>query len=195
MDWETTASLLTRLADPADESGWELVCERFHAPIARFARRLGAREADAEDVAQETLLAFVNAYRAGSYDATAGRLNKWLFGIAYRCTLRSLRRAQTPRPLIDPPSGFLESLPDEATATASFDLEWERGLLAQCERLARKEFEPETFRAYECVVHGERAPRVAARELGVSIQSVYNAKHRVLKRIRELRARMDAFEA
>lgn len=152
---------------------------------------MGAREADAEDVAQETLLAFVNACRAGSYDADAGHPNRWLFGIAYRCALSSLRRARGPGVALDPVSGLLESLPDEGAASASFDLEWERELLAQCEDRARAELAPETFRAYERVVHGGQTPRAAAAELGPSAQSVHNAKHRVLERIRARSAGMD----
>jgi DNA-directed RNA polymerase specialized sigma24 family protein len=38
------------------------------------------------------------------------------------------------------------------------------------------------------VIRDERPPAQVADELGLSLKSVYNAKHRVLKRIRELRS-------
>ena len=38
------------------------------------------------------------------------------------------------------------------------------------------------------VVRDDRSPDEAAAALGLSIKSVYNAKHRILKRIRQLRA-------
>lgn len=194
MEWETTASILRRLSDSRDDSAWNLLCARFHAPIARFARRMGVPSAACEDVAQETLMAALQAYRRGTYDAGRGRLHRWMFGIAYRCALNSLRREGARREETPPASSFLGGIPDEASASQAFDLEWERELLAQCERSARADFEPATFRAYELVVRSDRAPADVARELGLPPQSVYNAKHRVLKRIRELRARMEELD-
>ena len=57
---------------------------------------------------------------------------------------------------------------------------------------AKVEFEPETFRAFEMSVRDERAPADVAAALSITLKSVYNAKHRVLKRIRELRETLDS---
>jgi DNA-directed RNA polymerase specialized sigma24 family protein len=40
-------------------------------------------------------------------------------------------------------------------------------------------------------VREEKSADDAAKQLGITIKSVYNAKHRILKRIRELRADFD----
>jgi RNA polymerase sigma-70 factor (ECF subfamily) len=189
VDWETTDSLLARLHRFDDEAAWERLAGRFAAPIARFAASLGVPHSDVEDVVQETLSAFALAYREGRYDPAQGRLNRWLFGFAYRQALAGARRSRAKG--AEAATGFWDGVPDEAQATRSWDVEWERALLEQCEEIARGEFEPGTFRAYQLVVRGERTPAAAAEELAVPVKSVYNAKHRVLARIREIRERLD----
>ncbi|HRK31427.1 MAG TPA: sigma-70 family RNA polymerase sigma factor [Tepidisphaeraceae bacterium] len=197
MTWVTTATVLQKLRDYENREAWGSFAERFRKPVVSFARGMGLKTADAEDVAQETLLAFAEAYRNGKYDSTKGRLSKFLFGIAYRQSLK-FRRAGAPGAgggkLAQPESGFWSEVPDEDESHASgvWDTQWESSVLAECMQQARVEFEPMTFRAFELVVREEMPPPQAADELGIPIKSVYNAKHRVLKRIRELR---DTYES
>lgn len=186
MDWTTTLTHLRRLGDFADREAWERVEGHFRAPIQRFARQLGVPGDDAADVAQETLLALARSIRDGAFDPGRGSLSRWIFGIAYRQSLAALRRRRDLQA-----SSVLMGIADEQSASSSWDVEWERAMLERCEEEARAHFEPATFDAYRLVVHEGCAPSEAAARLGVEIKSVYNAKHRVLARIRELRARMD----
>ncbi len=192
MEWTTTSTILQDLTDFANESAWHLFAERFRQPIVRFARKLGVPEADAEEVAQETLAAFASAYRDGRYDPAKGRLSRWLFGIAYRQAQRA-RTARARRIGVEnePQSSFWEHAPDEDTSSRVWDQEWEQGLLEQCLHRVRQEVEPSTIRAFELVALADRAPADVARELGLSVKAVYHAKYRVLKRVRELRAALD----
>lgn len=48
--------------------------------------------------------------------------------------------------------------------------------------------------AFELSVRGDGKPAAVAEELGVSVKSVYNARHRILKRLRELREELEAVE-
>jgi RNA polymerase sigma-70 factor (ECF subfamily) len=195
MTWLTTATVLQQLRDYENREAWSSFADRFRQPVVSFARSMGLHPVDAEDVAQETLLAFAEAYRKGNYDPSKGRLSRFLFGIAYRQSLRARRHsAQAPANVNLAPggTGFWSQIPDEHTATGIWDTEWERSALERCLQQARNEFEPDTFRAFELTVREELSPAEAAQKLGISVKSVYNAKHRVLKRIRELR---DAFES
>ena len=72
MRWVTTTILLENLRN-AEEAAWEQFVNRFRVPIMRFARDLGLAADEAEDVAQETLMDFVRAYRGGQYDREKGR--------------------------------------------------------------------------------------------------------------------------
>ncbi len=193
MEWITTSTMLQKLHAADDHGAWERLVQRFQRPIVRFATRVGASPAEAEDVAQETLLAFAENYRNGKYDRAKGRLSHWLFGIAYRQIRREIRR-QARRVATLPATGngsFWSALPDQQQASTVWDAEWEQALLAACIERAHREFEPRTFRMFELAVRLEWSPADVARELAVPVKAVYNAKHRVIKRIRELRAELE----
>jgi RNA polymerase sigma-70 factor (ECF subfamily) len=192
-DWITTSTLLLKLRDFDDDAAWRRLVERFRRPIAGFAIEMGVSPDDADDVVQETLLDFAKAYRDGHYDRERGQLRRWLFGIAYRRAARQRRRLSRARDEWAPPEAALD-VADEQAAAAAWDRRWEAEAIEECVRQARREFAPEVFAAFELVVGKERTPAEAAAELGVAVKSVYNAKHRVLRRIRELSAAFDATE-
>lgn len=194
VEWVTTSTLLDRLGGLDDRETWEQFARRFRLPIVQFVRGMGLRPADAEDVAQESLLAFTQGFRRGQYDRAKGRLSKWLFGIAYRQAMnarREIARREAKHGTPGKDSSFWRDIPDEQAASATWDQSWEQSLLEQCLELIRREVEPLTYRAFELTVREQRSPAAAARELGVSVKLVYNAKHRLLKRIRELREELD----
>lgn len=194
MQWVTTTTILQGLRVYEDDAAWERFVGRFRRPIVSFVQAAGLPATDAEDVAQETLIAFADAFRDGKYERTKGRLSQWLFGIAYRQVLRErqrrARRGAKMGPQVERLS-FWAGVPDEETATDTWEREWEQALLRECLDQARIEFEPDTFRAFEIAVRDNRPAAEAARELEVSVKAIYNAKHRVLKRLRELRAQYE----
>src|SRR5207247_6301739 len=149
LEWVTTSTVLRRLAAPSDQDAWSALVDRFRAPIERFARRQGLSPADAEDAAQETLLAFADAYRKGGYDRGKGRLSQWLFGIAWRRIDHVRRRRDRPgaeAPIGDEATAFWSQVPADASASAAWDEDWARALLEQCLRKIRREAQPSTFR-------------------------------------------------
>ncbi len=188
-EWLTTSTVLQRLANFGDGEAWQHFSGRFWAPIEKFARRQGLAESDAQDVAQETLLAFARAYSEGQYDRTQGRLSKWLFGIAWRRidhVRRERYRAVTERPVADDASAFWAQVPDENAASQAWDEVWERALLERSMRRLREEVQPSTFRVFEVIVLEKRSVEEAMTEAGLTRNAVYVAKHRTLSRLRHL---------
>ena len=61
-EWVTTSTMLQRLSDFDDRGAWERFSARFLHPIQAYARKRGLGHEEAEDVAQESLLAFAQAY-------------------------------------------------------------------------------------------------------------------------------------
>jgi RNA polymerase sigma-70 factor (ECF subfamily) len=195
MDWLTTSTILHDLRDLENRAAWERFVLRFRAPVVSFARGVGVPPEQCEDVAQETLLAFVKSYQDGKYDRSKGHLSSWLFGIAYRQALMHLRRDRRREPLLPalddsrPPG---DNVPDERFATTHWDMRWEEFVFQECYARVRSELSEETRRAFERVVLDDASADQAAAELGVPVKAVYNAKHRVLKRIREVRGELEA---
>jgi len=194
LEWLTTSTILRDLRDYQNNDVWGRFIARFRPPLVRFARQVGLSESDAEDVAQEALVAFAESYRKGGYDRQRGRLSQWLFGFAFRCALKERRRAgQHAHDVLDsdPSSNAPAPLIDEQAATTTWDREWEAALVEQCLNRVRQEFAPDNCRAFELMLFESCSPSEAATRLSVPVKSVYNAKHRILKRLRELRSEYD----
>ncbi len=196
MEWLTTTTMLASLRDYQDAGAWERFAARFRRPIFSFARSAGLSDSDAEDVAQESLLGFAEALRRGLYDRNKGRLRSWLFGIAYRQILRLREkdaRHANHRAEVES-STFWRELAQPDQAEALWQRQWEEWLWQQCLERVRPEFQPVTLEAFQLVVRDGLPPQEVAGRLGVSVRSVYNAKHRVLRRLRELYRQMDDAE-
>jgi len=193
----TSSELLAGLRDSANQTVWSDYVDRYRPMIVRAVRRSGLTEADAEDVAQSSLLDFSRAYLAGEYDRERGRLRDWLFGIV-RNRVRNARRAGGRDPVVEGAGdGAAEPIPegDHPAAPDQFERiweeEWRAAVLRQCSAIVRGEVQPTTYAAFQgVVVHGRPVPEVAE-ELGIDREVVYDAKRRILRRLRELRPLLD----
>ncbi len=185
----TSTTLLEGLKAPDNQTVWRQYTERYQPMLVRFGRRMGLATQDAEDVAQQTLLAFCESYRLGKYDRQKGRLRDWLFGIA-RNQLRAWRRKQPVHEvrIADAGSGtdFLQRIDDDNQLDALWEQEWRDAVLRRCLEIVRGEVDAKSFDAFQLFAsQGLPAAEVAER-LGMTANAVFIAKHRILKRIREL---------
>lgn len=194
MEWLTTSTILDGLSAFENDAAWHRLDGRFREPVVRFARRTGLAVHEAEDLAQDVLLAFAESYRQGNYDRERGRLSGWLFGIAYNHIRRQRQKTARRDARLEPgqpQTHFFDQLPDERDARTAWEQDWESSLWNACLGRIRTEFEPETVTAFELSLRGERKPADVARDLGIPVKAVYNARHRVLKRLRELRSEFE----
>ena len=186
MSWHTNTAILARLETFSAETAWSSLADHFERPLTRYALRSGLAQEAVEDVVQETLVAFARAYRDGSYDRARGRLSSWLFGIAQR-EVASARRKAARSPMAEPDAVQLDETPDQNDGLERiWEEEWRRSIIERCTARVRSELEPATWECFALqVFEGLSADEVAARK-GVPRQQVYNAKHRVARRLREL---------
>jgi RNA polymerase sigma-70 factor (ECF subfamily) len=185
----TTAVLLGALRDERDATVWIEFDARFRPVLARFAQHLGLDAADAADVAQETLVRFVQEYRAGRYDRDRGKLRQWLIAIA-RCRAADVRRRSARQRVVRGASAF-EDLLDDESASRIWDVEQRRFLLETALRELREStrFSERTLVAFERVALRDEPVEAVAAELGVPVKEIYDAKSRVVQRLRELMKR------
>lgn len=188
----TTTALLQDLADPANQEAWGAFDGRFRPILVAFGRRLGLHDEDAADAAQETLTQVVRSYRVGKYDRTRGRLHSWIVGIARNCImdLHSKRAARREQRGV---SAIID-LPGENQMTVMWREQCEQEILQQAIVSLREESktEQQTIRAFELVAFQQQAPKEVAADLGISLNDVYLAKHRCLKRLRVIVSELDA---
>jgi len=190
----TSTALLEGLKDPHNQTLWSEYLGRHRPLIMAYCTRLGVPRADAEDLAQEALLAFAHAYRDGRYDAGRGRLRGWLHGIV-RNVVQTWHRRKKRRGEVQPETedgtGFFGRLADPHALDQVWEQEWTRAVVQAAVARARAEFEPATFAAFERFACNDEPAEVVARDLGLSRNAVYIAKHRVLGRVRELRQEVE----
>ncbi len=183
----TSTELLAGLRDAHNKSAWRQLCARYEPILLACAGRAGLQQADAHDVVQETLLTFVERFRAGDYDRERGRLRAWLRGIAAN-KIHEVRR-QRPRQEVQAAdqtgsTQLLQRVPDEAELADDFEAEWERSVLAECLRLVREQVDVLTFESFRLYALEDRPVEEVAARLGITREAVYVHKSRVLKRLR-----------
>ncbi len=190
----TTTFLLERLKNPADHAIWKTFTERYRPMIVRTARRTGLGQEDAQDAAQMALLAFFTAYREGKYNPEKGRLRHWLFGIARHWILNTFDKRKHRQ--IDvgntaDQTDFFSRQPADDQLEQVWEQEWREATLRHCLQQVRTEFDPRSFRAFELFAQEGLPARKVAEQLDMTSNAVFIAKHRILKRIRELLPEME----
>lgn len=178
----TRATLLLRLNSdgPERELAWSQFCDRYEPIIAGFARRWGAPPEEVHEIVQHVVAGFFAAQPRFAYDPSKGRFRGYLKACV-RNRLRQSRR--NPMVSIDSP-GFAGDAPEQE-ADEAWDQEWERQRLALAVARVRADLgDGPTFQAFEAVTLRGQNPDQVAAALGLSRDSVYQAKSRVLARLR-----------
>ncbi len=188
----TTTTLLDGLKDESASSIWDEFDRRYRTILYGFARRLGLDEPDAADVAQETLMRFVRDYRAGRYNRGQGRLRAWLIGIA-RYRVADVRRERARYPVARGESA-MGDVPDDSQAEQLWDAEQRRFIFDQAlaELRATTRLSERTLEAFERVVLRQEPVTDVAAALGVSPQEIYDAKSRIVGKLKDVLAKYQA---
>jgi len=190
---KTTTTLLEGLFDQQNTQAWLVFNNRFFPMIVAYARRRGIQEADAEDIAQETLIDFAKAYRDGKYDRERGRLRHWLGGIAsHRISKHLARRGRGPHVITgEGKSAILHGAVGGDQGPDQWEQEWERHMLELCKAQIRAEFSERVYEAFEqYAVNGRPADEVAE-EFRITRNTLYISKSRILTRMREIRSMLE----
>jgi RNA polymerase sigma factor (sigma-70 family) len=182
----TTTALLDGLLRGDDDAAWTEFAERYRPIIVAFGRHVGLGAADAEDAAQDTLVQFLQAYRAGKYDRARGRLRSWIIGIAkYR--VADIQRRCGEAPAGSCASGLADQ-EDEKRLSQIWEAEHRREILRQAIRRVKEvaRLDPQTIEAFERLALRHETPATVAAALKLTLNDVYVAKHRALARLRDM---------
>lgn len=184
---ETRASLLIRVRDPADQAAWHEFVEIYRPVILRLARQKGMQEADAEDVAQQVLVAVAKAVEQREHDPRRAKFRTWLGRVAHNAILNALTRGKPDRGSGD--SALLSVLAghecDSGPDSDLLRLEHRREVFRWAARQVRKEFHPTTWDAFWLTAVEQRPIDEVADQLQKNRGSIYAARSRVMRRIQE----------
>jgi RNA polymerase sigma-70 factor (ECF subfamily) len=178
----TSTSLLQRLQQPGASADWQRFVQLYTPLLYYWARGAGMPADDAADLVQEVLVVLVQKLPEFRYDAGQS-FRGWLRAITLNKWRERCRRHNT-RPDQGGDSG-LSGVAEPDPAAGFEEADYREQLVRQALAIMQAEFEPTTWKAcWEVVVTDRPAAEVAA-ELGVSVDVVYGAKSRVLRRLRE----------
>lgn len=178
----THATLLARLADASDTQAWRDFAERYRELIYNFARRRGLQPEDCEDVLQDVMLQLAKTLPEFKYDPAKGRFRSYLKTITLHTIFRRSRQNAGESALQINES----SVPDDVDSEALWDEEWRQHHLRQAMRVIALEFNATDQRAFEEYAVAGREARAVAEAVGMSVDQVYQAKSRILRRLTEV---------
>jgi RNA polymerase sigma factor (sigma-70 family) len=183
---ETSSQFLVRLGQqPIDQEAWSEFVARYGRLIHGWCRRWGLQAADAEDVTQNVLVDLARQMRRFEYDPTH-RFRGWLRTISYRswCRFVEARRLGIlgwNRPELErvcsPAAGedLLRQIEEES----------DRELLERAMERVRRRVRPRTWEAFRLTAIEERSGAEVAALLGMKIPTVFVARSKVQRMLRE----------
>lgn len=190
---QTRQSLLIRLARNSDDA-WPEFLEVYEQAIYAFARKKGLQDADAWDVTQDVLAAVEKKVETWQADPALGKFRGWLFRVARNVAVDKIR-AQSKRAagsgdsrvaklLAEHPEGFEQ----ESTL---FWTNYRRKLLHWAADQVKPDFKDSSWQSFWLTsVEGKNADEVA-KQLDLSVGSVYAAKFRIVNKIKAIVSRLD----
>jgi RNA polymerase sigma-70 factor (ECF subfamily) len=182
MSFSTPLSLLQRLQRSPQAESWERFVDLYAPLLFAWTARLRLSDHDAADLVQDVFATLVEKLPHFQYDADKS-FRAWLKTIL----LNRWRQWQRKAAAASRGGGnaALADLSCEAEEPDLAEEEYRRHLAQRALAIMQADFEPTTWKAcWELVVNERSAVEVAA-ELGITINAVYLAKSRILRRLRE----------
>ena len=177
---QTRSSLLRRVRNLDDATGWEEFDRLYRPMLVGYARRRGLRTDEAEEIAQQCLTAIVariqtferrRSYRAWLRGMVDHKVSDHLADRQRHRRADTDQLARTPGPA-EPPESLWQQ-------------EWNQTHLTYCIDCLRADFASHTLQAFAMYVLEDQPVPHISRCLGLTPNQIYVAKSRVMARLRE----------
>ena len=180
----TRATLLERLRQWDDHSGWQEFFNTYWRLIHRVARKAGLNEHEAQEVVQETVITVARNMPDFRYEPARCGFKSWLMNLTrWRIVDQIRRRARIEHRTCS--SAILDERiedapdPDGCGLESIWDQEWQTHLLEAATERVKKRVAPKQYQMFYLHALKELPVGEVARRVGTSVGAVYLAKHRV----------------
>jgi len=182
----TRATLLVRVRDARDCDAWAEFVDLYMPLIYSYALKNGLQEADAADVAQETLLLVVRAIPSFQYEPEKGSFRGWLLTILRNQLRRRANKAKS-QAEGSGDTGVMELLHEQPAREEPdvWELEYQLRLFHWAAGRIKSSFRTQTRDAFWITTVDGLSIAETAAKLGTSEGAVYVARSRVLAKIRK----------
>lgn len=182
---ETQASLLASLKSLDDREAWERFVGIYRPLIYRIARKRGFQAADAEDLTQRVLASVAGSIHRWKKAGPSIRFRHWLRRVVKNAIINIATRKK-PETVISSLSDreiLLEPTADDETEK-QIESEYQRQLFQRAAAIVSSDVAESTWRAFELTVLENCSIENAANQLNMPIGSVYAARSRVIRRLK-----------
>ena len=188
----TRASLIHRLKNWRDEPSWHDFFRIYWQFIYGRARKAGLTDAEAQDVVQETLISVAKHMPTFSYDPAIGSFKSWLLNVTRWRILDQFRKRKPADGHKAPLNGSasrtdsIDDLPDPNSMdlNAAWEAEWQTNLLNAAMDNLKRRIDPQKLQIFDFCVNKEWPTEKVAARFKVSVDLVYQTKHRITEAIR-----------
>jgi RNA polymerase sigma-70 factor (ECF subfamily) len=181
--------------DAGDDAAWAKLVKRYQGRITAWCLKQGLQLADAENVSQEVLARLTR--KIHMYDPKKGPFPTWLRRVTIH-VCSSYRRKQLKAPTGTGDTAQMMRLHEVEDDTAGFwegiDAAGDRDLLQTALVLAQAKVSREAWAIFRMAALEKVAGPDIASQLGITAQSVYSTRHRVLLVVKETLAELGAGE-
>jgi RNA polymerase sigma-70 factor (ECF subfamily) len=185
---DTSLSLLDQLQHSPDDQAWNRLVGLYAPLLMRWLKRYEVQNSDAEDLIQDVLLVVSRDLKGFDHAGHPGAFRSWLRTILVN-RLRNFWRNRNQGPQAFGRSDIdqrLAELEDPASQLSQlWNKQHDRHVVLRLLALVEPHFEANTWKAFcRVALEGKRAD-VVAKELGISLNSVFISKSRILSRLRQ----------
>ncbi|MFO1486842.1 MAG: sigma-70 family RNA polymerase sigma factor [Verrucomicrobiota bacterium] len=183
----TRQSLLSRLKDWEDQESWKLFFDTYWKLIYTAATKAGLKDAEAQDVVQETVLSVLKSMPSFKYDPQKGSFKNWLMQLTNWRIIDHLRKnRREPRLAPDDSTELgelpaIERIPDPLSLKLeeTWNREWEENLMEAAVERVKKRVDSKQFQAFDLHVCKQWPVAKVAKTLNISAARIYLVKHRI----------------
>lgn len=186
----TRQTLLFKIKNQYDDAAWNDFVQFYRPYIYRVIQNLNVNSSDREDIIQEVMLTSWKKLPEFDYDTTKGRFRSWLCTVARRTVFTFNDKKSKSGHFEDAvkneelSSGITPEIEELSTR------EWEKHIADMAWENVSKKFDDQVLNAFKRLASGEKGEVVAA-DLGLSQNSVYVYKKRVMASLQKEIAYLD----
>jgi RNA polymerase sigma factor (sigma-70 family) len=184
----TRTTLVVGLKNLEDQRIWNRFFDSYWKLIYNAAIQAGLKDADAQEVVQETVISVTKNIKDFDYDRSKGSFKGWLMKTTKWKIMDQFRKIQKKNTReCSGSSEFLENLPNEFPEVETYwENNWQQELLQSALVKVKEQVKPIYYQVYDMLIRKEMKPKDVSKTLGIKTDQVYLAKHRVAEALKEI---------
>jgi len=190
----TRTTLVVGLKNLEDQRIWNRFFDSYWKLIYNAAIQAGLKDADAQEVVQETVISVTKNIKDFEYDRSKGSFKGWLMKTTKWKIMDQFRKIQKKNTReCSGSSEFLENLSNELPEVEKYwENNWQQELLESALVKVKEQVKPIYYQVYDMLIRKEMKPKEVSSALGIKTDQVYLAKHRVAEVLKQIVGEMNS---